>query len=398
MKLKRLDDFQSGFWFKLIGTLTSVGIVVVLIFGGIQNVVEQISDLQNELDLTSDALDKKARQLEQANNDLLETSATLQDTQSALSATSAKLDVAYRDLTDAKAELDSSQLQLAQATRERDETAAALDKTQSDMADTLEELEHLQAELDLKTGTIDDLESDVATARLELEQKTDELIAAEIEIEDQRLKLEQVTAELAEFQLKEYRVRSALRKAEAQLDAANREGTVAKIYAAQYQLEALTHISTQAYASCIVEEYVSLANYYYDQGQTFSADQIARFERYLEELAPDGSYNPVSLYCGALRDFYGGYLNEDFLEEAARVQLVHEAGMTAAKARVELGKFIRQTKADNEAAHQSDRPALIWQEILPRVSERIIQLLGADLAERSVKLEGDVLYLLIGSQ
>ena len=398
MKLKHPDDLQSGFWLKLIAILAAVGIVVVLVFGGIQNVMQQFSDLQSELDSTSDALDEKSRQLEQASSSLDETSTALSNAESAFSAKSDELDVARAELADTEAELESARSQLSELTLERDEALAGLQQTENTLEEAVSQVDQLHAELEEQNSQIDGLESELVAARQSLAATADELDAAQSKIDTLRGAQATLTADLAEAQSREYSARSALRRAKAQLDSVSAELAAAEIYTAHYRLESDTYILTLSYASCIVEEYVSLAQFYFGEEREFAAEQIERFERYLSELEPVGSYNPVSPYCDGAREFYSGELDHEAVEESATEELATETDMSAAKAKVTLGNLMRETAVDDESVNESGSLVRQWQALLPSIHQRIVQLLGEELAAKSVELRDGVLFVLIDAQ
>ena len=85
MKQKHSVFGQSGLWVKLVAVLVAVGIVVVLIFGGVQSILSQITDLQRDLDaktaefrLASDQLAEVTGELAVAKSELAETATKLE--------------------------------------------------------------------------------------------------------------------------------------------------------------------------------------------------------------------------------------------------------------------------------------------------------------------------------
>ena len=160
----------------------AAGIVVVLVFGGIQNVVQQISDLQIELDATS-------RQLAEANGELSDMAVALETTQSDLAVKGAELETAYSDLAEAIELLDETKLQLAQVSGDLDETAAVLVAIESDLTVKIGEFDQLQAELAEAGSEIENLTRAKAVTDLELTAKTDELIARKSRLRTSTLSL-----------------------------------------------------------------------------------------------------------------------------------------------------------------------------------------------------------------
>ncbi len=154
MKQKHGIDSQSGFWVKLIGVLVAVGIVVVLVFGGLQNVLSQITALQMQLDTKNNELVEVTSELENANLELSALMSNSNDTEDDSASIIDKLHPLQSKVNELR-----SALALAQSQRE----------------DTVRQLR-------LKDNEVAEAESKIATLDLELSDARDQLTATQIEL------------------------------------------------------------------------------------------------------------------------------------------------------------------------------------------------------------------------
>ena len=100
MKHKHSEMGQSGFWVKLVAVLVAVGIVVVLVFSGVQRVLSQITDLQQNLDTKRIELNAVSGQMAEAHRELEEKFGELESAQNELAATSNELEQTAAQLAD----------------------------------------------------------------------------------------------------------------------------------------------------------------------------------------------------------------------------------------------------------------------------------------------------------
>lgn len=172
MKHKHNVEGQSGFWVKLIGVLLAVGIVLVLVFSGIQNVMSQVSDLQRQLDTKMIEFDVVSGQLAEANRELGAVSSELDDlksntvpTEKALDTTQAMLIDEYRDeLAATQFQLEDAARQLRDKTSELSDARAQITKLHGDLSERTKLLEATQRELSFKSSLC---ESESAFAELD---------------------------------------------------------------------------------------------------------------------------------------------------------------------------------------------------------------------------------------
>ena len=79
MKQKHSVVGQSGFWVKLVAVLVAVGIVVVLVFGGVQSILSLITELQRDLDAKTAEFQLVSDQLAAVTGELVELKSELAD-------------------------------------------------------------------------------------------------------------------------------------------------------------------------------------------------------------------------------------------------------------------------------------------------------------------------------
>lgn len=157
MKQKYSNERQQGFWVKLLGILVAVGIVVVLVFGGVQTVLGQIGELQRQLDTKNIEFDVVSGQLAEADREIIAISIELDELKNRPASLAEKLERAEISLVETKREFAAAQSQLDAAlqrlrdkTRQIAEADSQIAKAQTELGETTDKLEALQSELSAK--------------------------------------------------------------------------------------------------------------------------------------------------------------------------------------------------------------------------------------------------------
>lgn len=189
MKQKHGIDGQSGFWVKLIGVLVAVGILVVLVFSGFQNVLSQVTALQRQLDTKSIEFDVVSGQLAEANRELGVTSSELDATRSELVAMTGKFESlritaadSASDLAEAKSELMARERKLIEKSEALDFAEGELLRVKGELAANVSELSRLKSELQTATSQLNLKSEELETLREEFSAAS--AIARRLEVDD----------------------------------------------------------------------------------------------------------------------------------------------------------------------------------------------------------------------
>ena len=200
MKQKHRTEGQSGFWVKLIGVLVAAGIVVALVFSGIQNVMSQMAGLQRQLDTKSIAFDIASGQLADANRELGTVSSELETTLVELDIKTIELEQAHSESTDKSVELEDTRSRLEANVVQLSETENELNSTQSKFLAMAEELANVKSDLVGLSAELAETASILVERDQALSVKGDALAEAESELSAVKNELDATAIQLEQLQ------------------------------------------------------------------------------------------------------------------------------------------------------------------------------------------------------
>ncbi len=249
MKQKHSFSGQSGFWVKLLGVLVAVGIVVVLIFGGVQNVMSRIMDLQRQFDKKTIEFDVVSGQLAEANQELGVKSRELETTQVELEDKSKELELVHSDFAKKSIELAETRSQLEATVRQLSNTENDLSSTQNKLVAKVSELENVQGDLVALSAELADTATELVERDRDLRAKADvltaldsQLTSVKSELDAAKIELDAAKSELTATHHALGQKTTALESSQRQLATTSKEAAEAKRSLGKLEKElALTH-------------------------------------------------------------------------------------------------------------------------------------------------------------
>lgn len=295
MKPKRSVEGKPPFWVKLMGVFVAIGIIVVLIFSGLQNVIEQMSELQRDLDAKNTELQHVSDQLVVATSELESTASELKLSQAESDAKTDEMAQLNQELAEISAELADTTSDKAESDRQLSEKTGELASSQNRLSALRGELGVAQSDADRLRSELSETQSQLAQVNADLEAGASELKASQSEVAARVIELDSVQVQLVDAVDESKRLRGELAEKRLELE-------VASIIVTESHTDLYAFNWAYQIASCVLSETVNLAAFLTDENREFSSRETARYLTYQTFITDrELTVNGLREYCAQER-------------------------------------------------------------------------------------------------